>query len=268
LVVLENILISLRDIAIAELESRSLNDAQRSMLARFDEVLAPLTNGIPEGLDSSTVLVADVHTDANTSRVLEEAAGFVKLLVAAYPLPDGRVTLGAGPVMSYYEFKWPMSDRLTDEKWAGLLETGQQPLEPTWTRLFAEPVTLPAEDADGNRLADSWERQYWSASGAGGDGSADPDDDGLTNAQEAIAGTDPMNAGSALRVLKATARPGHVELSWQSVPGRLYRARCSEDLASWRLVGAPVTASGETATLVDLSPDSGSCRFYRVEVIP
>ncbi len=67
----------------------------------FDDALAPLTNGIPEGFDSSTVLVADVHTDGNTSRVMQEGVGFVKLLVAAYPLPDGRTLVGAGPVMSY-----------------------------------------------------------------------------------------------------------------------------------------------------------------------
>jgi hypothetical protein len=268
LVVLENLLINLREIALAELESRPLSITQKELLARFDQALAPLTNGIPEGLDSSTVLVADVHTDGNTSRVLEEGVGYVKLLVAAYPLPDGGVTLGAGPVMSYYEFKWPMSDRLTDEKWAALLENGQQPAEPEWTKLFAAPATLPAEDADGNRLADGWETQYWASTGAGGDYRADADGDGLTNLQEATAGTDPVNAGSALRMLSAARKTGSVELRWQSIPGRVYRVRCSEDLLSWRLLGEPVTATAATATLADLSPDSGSSRFYRVEVIP
>ncbi len=161
-----------------------------------------------------------------------------------------------------------MSDRLTDEAWAALLNAGEQPDEPPWTKLFAAPVTLPAEDADGNRLADTWEKQYWSSSGAGGDYSADPDGDGFTNAQEAIAGTDPTSAASALRMLPAVGQPGHLELRWQSVPGRLYRVRCSDDLLNWRLVATPVTASAGTASLLDLSPDTGSARFYRVEVVP
>ncbi|MEA1925191.1 MAG: DUF3160 domain-containing protein, partial [Candidatus Altiarchaeota archaeon] len=42
-----------------------------------------------------------------------------------------RILLGAGPVMSYYEFKHPMSDRLTDENWREMLETGK-PEEPQW----------------------------------------------------------------------------------------------------------------------------------------
>jgi hypothetical protein len=48
---------------------------------------------------------------------IEEGVRYVDMLIIAYKLPDGRIPLGAGPVMSYYEFKQPMSDRLTDEKW-------------------------------------------------------------------------------------------------------------------------------------------------------
>jgi hypothetical protein len=38
-------------------------------------------------------------------------------------LPDGRILIGAGPMMSHYEFKQPVQDRLTDEKWREMLET-------------------------------------------------------------------------------------------------------------------------------------------------
>lgn len=268
LLALEDILVRLRDMASAELESKPLSDAQYNYIAHFDEALAPLTNGIPEGFDSSTVLVADVHTDGNTTQVLEEGAGYVKLLVAAYQLPDGRILLGAGPVMSYYEFKWPMSDRLTDEKWSTVIEGNECPPQPAWASLFAEPVVLPSQDADGNRLADAWEIQYFGGAGAGGIRSADPDGDGLTNEQEALAGTDPTNPASALRLMGAERKAGQVELRWRSVPGHIYRARCSEDLRTWRLLGAPVTASGDTASIVDVSPVTGTARFYRVEVIP
>jgi hypothetical protein len=68
-------------------------------------------------------MVADVHTDANTMNVLEEGVGYIKLMVVAYRVPDGRILVGAGPVMSYYEFKHPASDRLTDEAWRDLLES-------------------------------------------------------------------------------------------------------------------------------------------------
>jgi len=38
-------------------------------------------------------------------------------------------------VMSYYEFKWPMSDRLTDEKWQEMLESNP-PEPPEWIPNF------------------------------------------------------------------------------------------------------------------------------------
>ncbi|MBN1933893.1 MAG: DUF3160 domain-containing protein, partial [Anaerolineae bacterium] len=39
-------------------------------------------------------------------------------------------------VFTYYEFKWPMSDRLTDEAWRAMLEAGQAPAQPAWTESY------------------------------------------------------------------------------------------------------------------------------------
>ncbi len=268
LLTLEDILLRLRDIAIAELESRTLTDDQYDFLAYFDERLAPLTNGIPGGIDTSTVLVADVHTDGNTARVLEEGVGYVKLLIVAYQLPGGRIVLGAGPVMSYYEFKWPMNDRLTDERWAELLAGQTPPTAPAWTMAFADPVLLPPDDADGDRLADAWECFYWRSTDVVNDRNADFDGDGLTNEQEAVAGTDPTNPASSLRLFATRGSAGGVDLRWPSVVGRTYRVRSSEDLTNWRLVGVPVTASGQTTVLSGASITTNLSRFYRLEVLP
>ena len=80
-----------------------------------------------------TTLVADVHTDTNTGQVLEEAVGYVNFIIVAFKTPDGSLRAGAGPVFSYYEFKQPMSDRLTDEAWRELLASGHAPARPLWT---------------------------------------------------------------------------------------------------------------------------------------
>ena len=37
------------------------------------------------------------------------------------------ILIGAGPVLSYYEFKHPMDDRLTDEQWTLMLENEETP---------------------------------------------------------------------------------------------------------------------------------------------
>jgi hypothetical protein len=48
--------------------------------------------------------------------------------------PDGTVRYRTGPVFSYYEFKQPMSNRLTDEQWKAMLHDGQAPDRPEWTK--------------------------------------------------------------------------------------------------------------------------------------
>ena len=83
-----------------------------------------------------TTIIADVHTDSNSKKCLEEGTGYVEMVVVCYLQPDGRLVLGAGPTLSYHEFKHPMKDRLTDEKWREMLKGGQAPPRPEWTNSF------------------------------------------------------------------------------------------------------------------------------------
>jgi hypothetical protein len=81
-------------------------------------------------------MIADVHTEGNTKKVLEEGVGYIKTAVIAYKLPQGNIILGAGPVFSYYEFKQPMDERLTDEAWREILSSNPPP-EPDWIQSFS-----------------------------------------------------------------------------------------------------------------------------------
>jgi hypothetical protein len=81
----------------------------------------------------SSILVADVYT--SPAGVLEEGTGKLDLLIVAYKQPDGRIVLGAGPVMSYYEFWQPSGERLTDEEWREML-TNDTPERPEWVESF------------------------------------------------------------------------------------------------------------------------------------
>ena len=86
-------------------------------------------------------LVADVHTDGNSSSVLEEAIGHPAWIYVVAPTDDG-LALCTGGVYSYYEFSWPMSDRLTDGAWQQMLENGTNPPQPEWVSSFvAEGVS-------------------------------------------------------------------------------------------------------------------------------
>jgi hypothetical protein len=79
-------------------------------------------------------IVADVATDPN-GQVLEEGTGKISEIYVAVPI-DGKLRIAKGGVYSYYEFTWPMSDRLTDKKWRELLNSGQAPALPSWTDAF------------------------------------------------------------------------------------------------------------------------------------
>jgi len=128
---LEAILERLIDISIKELEGTPLteDDAQfiRTIGSSLESVVLDVDNtGV------KTTLVADVHTHSIEETVVEEAVGYLDAIVVAQELPDGTLELAAGPVFSYYEFKHPMSDRLTDEAWRDMLESGTVPARPWW----------------------------------------------------------------------------------------------------------------------------------------
>ena len=133
---LEQVLERLLDISIDELEGRELDEDDYRFITDFGEELDSIIAGV-EAEGKETTLVADVHSDANQPmEVLEEGVGYVDLMLVAYMVPDGRVIVGAGPVLSYYEFKHPLSDRLTDEAWKGMLEQGNEPDRPDWIGSF------------------------------------------------------------------------------------------------------------------------------------
>ena len=132
---LENILHRLVELSEKELRNEQLSQEDYEFIKDFGENLEGVIPDVDERAKKTTV-VADVHTDQNTRQVLEEAVGYVKIMVVAYKTPDGNIQLGAGPVMSYYEFKHPMSDRLTDEAWRDML-ISNPPDEPEWISNFA-----------------------------------------------------------------------------------------------------------------------------------
>jgi hypothetical protein len=94
---------------------------------------------MPEEQPQAAV-IADVATDPWPQLVLELGVGRIDELHAVVPLieEDGSITLqvAKGGVFSYYEFTWPMDDRLTDEKWREMLAQGDAPPRPDWISSF------------------------------------------------------------------------------------------------------------------------------------
>jgi hypothetical protein len=131
---LESVIQRLLNISKDELENKELSEKDYAFIRNFGENLDSIVTGVKER-GKETTLIADVHTDTNTEKCLEEGVGYVDLILVAYMVPDGRIIIGAGPVFSYYEFKHPMDDRLTDEKWKEMLQTNP-PDRPAWVQSF------------------------------------------------------------------------------------------------------------------------------------
>jgi hypothetical protein len=95
------------------------------------EILEKITSDTDEKME----IVADVHTDVNTGQVLEEGVGSPFNIYVIIDSARG-VRICRGAVFSYYEFKHPMEDRLTDEKWQEMGERRERPNQPDWVKTF------------------------------------------------------------------------------------------------------------------------------------
>jgi hypothetical protein len=92
---------------------------------------------------------------------------------------------------------------------------------------FSPAVVADDEsDDDADRMADAWEIQQFGNMGTS-DGTTDSDSDGFTDLQEFIAGTDPFDPDSHLRITGLTNG-----LRWQSVQGKYYRILTSTNLVT------------------------------------
>jgi len=96
----------------------------------------------------------------------------------------------------------------------------------------------------------------------------DADGDGMATWQEYVAGTNPVEALSALRLSVEATQPAGVRLSWPSAANRLYAVWTSTGLrssAGFTLLTNNLVATPPVNTFVDLSQEAAP-RFYQIEV--
>jgi hypothetical protein len=111
-------------------------------LEQFTLAAADLEPGVDRPIleDQKAALIADVATGLapdGSLLALEEAIGQPTILYVV--LPGQPMRLATGAVYSYYEFPVAVSNRMTDEQWQGMVESGTNPAVPDWTNLFVAP---------------------------------------------------------------------------------------------------------------------------------
>ena len=138
----EDLLANLKMISEKELAQKPLTEEEYRLIWNIGTTLSSLKSfplEIMEKIGSSTDekidMVADVHTDPNTKQVLEEGVGSPFNIWVVIQDDKGK-RLCRGAVFSYYEFKQPMSNRLTDEEWQKMRREKRLPPQPGWTASF------------------------------------------------------------------------------------------------------------------------------------
>lgn len=98
--------------------------------------------------------------------------------------------------------------------------------------------------------------------------SADPDGDTWTNMQEFIAGTDPNNPSSLLRIDQLKKSGNDMRVSFPTVSGRTYRVERTEKLAngSWTTVLGGIPGTGNVVQITDSGGGNHVTCFYRIVV--
>ncbi len=139
---LKDLLTTLKSISEKELTGSSLSQDDYNAIRNVGGTLEGIVTFPPDVKDAITndtddrmAVVADVHTDVNTGKVLEEGVGNPYHIYVVVPI-EGKLVIAEGAAFSYYEFKQPMSDRLTDEQWQDMIQNNQTPETPEWTKSF------------------------------------------------------------------------------------------------------------------------------------
>jgi hypothetical protein len=94
--------------------------------------------------------------------------------------------------------------------------------------------------------------------------SSDRDGDGVSDADEHVFGTDPLDAASRCLVTVSSPVPGLMRVGFPSVAGRSYVIQSSADLTIWHTEMSVAGTGGEIQTEM---PGGGTRTFYRVGVM-
>jgi len=128
-------------------------------------------------------------------------------------------------------------------------------------------------DSDGDGIPDSWMLQYFGhPTGLASDHSRaqdDADGDGMSNLQEYLAGTNPLDPQSSLKLRTQGLNPstGRPQLAFTAVAGVGYTLQFSDNLASgvWtKLRDFPEDPTTRTVIVNDPGAASSRSRFYRL----
>jgi len=141
-----------------------------------------------------------------------------------------------------------------------------------WISLETPSSTLaaasiaPPEDIDTDGISDAWELQYFNKLSIA-DTTTDADGDGAGDLQEYLAGTDPADAASRLRIVSHSHDTGKTTatLDFTTAPNRLYSIQRGDLQGAWTDAGFGSIAPDGAITRRSFVHPAASKLFFRVQ---
>ena len=185
-----------------------------------------------------------------------------ELVVIAFDAGDGTVAWCAKHLLPQGGFGMPALAIAPDGRTVAFQSFASDLIQGDYNQtrdIFIARLGAPDTDHDG--LDDDWELAYFNTLSR--DGSGDFDSDGQTDRQELLAGTDPTDNDSVLRVLTITPlNGGNVTLLWSAAPGRTYTVqfKSAVDDQAWNNLVSNVRATTSSASAIDSSAPASAPR--------
>ncbi len=125
-------------------------------------------------------------------------------------------------------------------------------------------------DTDGDGMPDSYELANSFNLNDGADAAQDADGDRFTNLQEYLAGTNPRDANSVLRITRVRRQGNDLVLSFLSATGKTYTVERATNLPPtfWQTLTNLGPVANTNAVLTNAGGAQTTNGFYRVRLVP
>jgi len=128
--------------------------------------------------------------------------------------------------------------------------------------------SIEVADSDGDGMPDEWETAFGLNPDNAVDAVADADGDGLANLSEYLAGTDPKDTSSSLRLGEVSLANGKLSLFFEAAQERLIEIQSTPSLgqAAWKsILEVDIKTDGTQQVEVDLP--AGEAHFFRLLLV-